>query len=83
MTNRCLLFLRAMRMTTPITMTTSTIKTTVVMTAITDVVVARSVRVGVDAVERKHNMEWHKEDKQGTQHRNMTVKKLIHITVTR
>ena len=53
MTNRCLLFLmRATRMATPITMTTSMIKTTtIMMTAITDVVVARSVRVEVDAVE--------------------------------
>ena len=32
--------------------------------------------MGVDAMERKHNMEWCKEHKQGTQHRNMTVKKI-------
>ena len=36
-------------MTIPITMTTSMVKTTI-MTAVTDVVVARSVGVGVDAV---------------------------------
>ena len=51
-------------MTTPITMTTSMIKTTtIMMTAVTDVVVARLVGVGVgvvgvDAVERKHTT-WH------------------------
>ena len=66
-------------MTTPITMTTSMIKTTtIMMTAVTDVVVARLVGVGVgvvgvDAVERKHTT-WHgARRKQRTEHRNMTV----------
>ena len=76
-------------MTTPITMTTSMIKTTtIMMTAITDVV-TRSVRVGVDAVgvdavgvdavERKHTT-WHgARRKQRTEHRNMTVTYHGHI----
>ena len=48
------------------------------MTAVTDVVVARSVGVGVDvvgvdAVERKHTT-WHgARRKQRTEHRNMTI----------
>ena len=72
-------------MTTPITMTTSMIKTTtIMMTAVTDVVVARLVGVGVgvvgvDAVERKHTT-WHgARRKQRTEHRNMTVTYHGHI----
>ena len=69
-------------MTTPSTMTTSVITTATTMLTDVVVapslwvevevevgvgVGVGGVGVGVDAVERKHNMTWHKEGKQGTQ----------------